>query len=254
VLLNGLSAVVTGGASGLGAATVRRLAESGARVVAVDHNSARGKKLADECGPEVVFHPGDITDETDIAAAVEQASALGPLRVAVNCAGISHGARLIERDGTPHDLAAFRRVIDVNVVGTFNVVRLAASAMSRLEPLGDGQRGVIVNVSSASAFESWSGTTAYAVSKAAIAGMSLPAARDLAPLGIRVVAIAPGIFETPMFEGLPRAEERLSTVPFPKRSGSPQNEFAALVEHIVTNDYLNGETIRLDGAARFQIH
>jgi NAD(P)-dependent dehydrogenase (short-subunit alcohol dehydrogenase family) len=247
--LSGTVALVTGGASGLGAATARRLAAGGARVVIVDRDAARGAPLAAELGG--AFAQADVTDAAQVEAAVAQAAQLGPLRVAVSCAGVSWASRTLDRTGKPHDLDAFRTVIGVNLVGTFNVLRLAAAAISKAEPLEHGARGVIVNTASVAAFDGQIGQIAYAASKAGVVGMTLPAARDLAPAGIRVVTIAPGIFDTPMLGALPEDKRAAlaADVVFPRRLGDPA-EYGALVAAIVENDYLNAETIRLDGALR----
>jgi NAD(P)-dependent dehydrogenase (short-subunit alcohol dehydrogenase family) len=247
--LSGSVALVTGGASGLGAATARRLAAGGAKVVIVDRDEARGGPLAGELGG--AFAKADVTDAAQVEAAIAQAAQLGPLRVAVSCAGVGWAARTLDRTGKPHDLDLFRTVIGVNLVGTFNVLRLAAAAISKADPLEHGARGVIVNTASVAAYDGQIGQIAYAASKAGVVGMTLPAARDLAPVGIRVVTIAPGIFDTPMLGTL--AEDKRAAlaadVVFPKRLGDPA-EYGALVAAIVENGYLNGETIRLDGALR----
>ena len=247
--LSGSVALVTGGASGLGAATARRLTEGGAKVVIVDRDDARGQALAGELG--ATFAKGDVTDAAQIEAAVATAAQLGPLRIAVSCAGVGWAARTLDRTGKPHDLEPFKTVIGVNLIGTFNVLRLAAAAIAKTEPLEHGERGVIVNTASAAAFDGQIGQIAYAASKAGVAGMTLPAARDLAPAGIRVVTIAPGIFDTPMLGALPedRRAALAADVVFPKRLGDPA-EYGALVAAIVETGYLNGETIRLDGAIR----
>ncbi|HET7503194.1 MAG TPA: SDR family NAD(P)-dependent oxidoreductase [Kofleriaceae bacterium] len=247
--LSGTVALVTGGASGLGAATVRRLAHGGAKVVIVDRDEARGQALAGELGQ--TFARADVTDPAQVEAAVAAAAQLGPLRVAVSCAGIGLASRTLDRQGKPHDLDAFRAVIGVNLIGTFNVLRLASAAIARTEPLEHGERGVIVNTASVAAFVGQIGQIAYAASKAGVAGMTLPAARDLAPVGIRVVTIAPGIFDTPMLGTLPedRRAALAADVVFPKRLGDPA-EYGGLVAAIVETGYLNGETIRLDGAIR----
>jgi NAD(P)-dependent dehydrogenase (short-subunit alcohol dehydrogenase family) len=247
--LSGSVALVTGGASGLGAATVRRLALGGAKVVIVDRDEARGTALASELGQ--TFAKADVTDPAQVGAAIDQAVALGPLRVAVSCAGVGWAARTLDKTGKPHDLDLFKTVIGINLVGTFNVLRLAASAIAKAEPLEHGERGVIVNTASVAAFDGQIGQIAYAASKAGVAGMTLPAARDLAPAGIRVVTIAPGIFDTPMLGALPEDKRAAlaADVVFPKRLGDPA-EYGALVAAIVENGYLNGETIRLDGSLR----
>jgi NAD(P)-dependent dehydrogenase (short-subunit alcohol dehydrogenase family) len=247
--LNGSVALVTGGASGLGAATARRLAAGGARVMIVDRDEARGSALAQEIGAG--FAKADVTDPAQIEAAVAAAGGLGTLRIAVSCAGVGWAARTLDKTGKPHDLELFKTIIGVNLIGTFNVMRLAASAISKADPLEHGQRGVIVNTASVAAFDGQIGQIAYAASKAGVAGMTLPAARDLAPAGIRVVTIAPGIFDTPMLGALPedRRAALATDVVFPKRLGDPA-EYGALVAAIIETGYLNGETIRLDGGIR----
>jgi NAD(P)-dependent dehydrogenase (short-subunit alcohol dehydrogenase family) len=252
--LQGISALVTGGASGLGEATVRALAGRGARVVLVDLADGKGEALAGEVGG--VFVHADVTDTDEVIEAVEAARELGPLRAAVNCAGIGWATRTIGRDGTyqsAHDLEAFRKVIAVNLVGTFNCVRLAATAMARNEPLADGERGAIVNVASLAAFDGQIGQAAYSASKGGVVGMTLPLARDLAVVGIRVNTIAPGLIDTPIYDYGGDAEEfktRLKRdVLFPDRLGYP-SEFARLAVELVGNSYMNAETVRLDGGAR----
>jgi NAD(P)-dependent dehydrogenase (short-subunit alcohol dehydrogenase family) len=246
--LQGTVALVTGGASGLGAATARRLAQGGAQVMIVDRDDAKGTELAKELKGS--FAKADVTDAAQIEAAIAQASAQGPLRVAVSCAGVGWASRTLDKTGKPHDLDLFKTVIGVNLVGTFNVLRLAASAMSKSDPV-DGERGVIINTASVAAFDGQIGQIAYAASKAGVVGMTLPAARDLAPAGIRVVTIAPGIFDTPMLGALPEDKRAAlaADVVFPKRLGNPA-EYGAMVAAIVENGYLNAETIRLDGALR----
>jgi NAD(P)-dependent dehydrogenase (short-subunit alcohol dehydrogenase family) len=246
--LQGSVALVTGGASGLGAATARRLAQGGAKVVIVDRDEAKGSELAKELGAG--YAKADVTDPAQIEAAITQASALGPLRVAVSCAGVGWASRTLDKTGKPHDLDLFKTVIGINLVGTFNVLRLAAAAIAKTDPV-DGERGVIVNTASVAAFDGQIGQIAYAASKAGVAGMTLPAARDLAPAGIRVITIAPGIFDTPMLGALPEDKRAAlaADVVFPKRLGNPA-EYGALVAAIVENGYLNAETIRLDGALR----
>ena len=259
--VKGAVALVTGGASGLGAATARRLFHDGASVVLVDLPSSGGAALAEELnassgasGRSAVFSPADVTNEAEMQAAVGTAAGLGPLRIVVNCAGIATPGKVLGRDGVL-PLEAFSRVIHVNLIGTFNVLRLAAAAMVETEPavteLGGPERGVIVNTASVAAFEGQIGQPAYAASKGAVAAMTLPIARELARSLVRVVTIAPGIFETPMMAGLPQdAQDSLGAqVPHPSRLGKP-GEYAALVAHIVDNAMLNGETIRLDGAIR----
>ena len=240
---------MTGGASGLGAATVRRLLAGGAQAVIVDRDEARGAALADELGATYV--QADVTDPAQIGEAIAAAQRLGPLRVVVSCAGVGWTARTIDRTGEPHDLERFRTVIGVNLIGTFNVMRLAAAAIATQDALEHGERGVIINTASVAAFDGQIGQIAYAASKAGVAGMTLPAARDLAPAGIRVVTIAPGIFDTPMLAALPedRRAALAAGVVFPKRLGDPA-EYGALVAAIIETGYLNGETIRLDGGIR----
>jgi NAD(P)-dependent dehydrogenase (short-subunit alcohol dehydrogenase family) len=247
--ISGSVALVTGAASGLGAATARRLVAGGAKVVIVDRDEARGQALAGELG--ATFVKADVTDTGQVEAAVATAAGLGALRIAVSCAGVGWAARTLDRTGKPHDLELFQKVIAVNLVGTFNVMRLAAAAIARTEALDHGERGVIVNTASVAAFDGQIGQIAYAASKAGVAGMTLPAARDLAPAGIRVVTIAPGIFDTPMLGALPddKRAALAADVVFPKRLGDPA-EYGGLVAAIVETGYLNGETIRLDGSLR----
>jgi NAD(P)-dependent dehydrogenase (short-subunit alcohol dehydrogenase family) len=249
VQLAGTVVLVTGGASGLGAATVRRLVAGGARAVIADRDAAKGAALASELGAELV--PTDVTDPAQVEAAVARACELGPLRVAVSCAGVGWASRTLDKTGKPHDLELFKTVVGINLVGTFNVLRLAAAAMAKTEPLPTGERGVIVNTASVAAFDGQIGQIAYAASKAGVVGMTLPAARDLAPAGIRVVTIAPGIFDTPMLGALPEEKRAAlaADVVFPKRLGDPA-EYGGMVAAIVETGYLNGETIRLDGALR----
>jgi NAD(P)-dependent dehydrogenase (short-subunit alcohol dehydrogenase family) len=251
VKLDGAAVFVSGGASGLGAATVRRLIAGGAKAVIADRDEARGQALARELGSAAVFARTDVTSAEDVQAALDTAAKLGPVRVAVSCAGIGVAKRTIERDGSPHDLEMFRTIINVNLIGTFNVLRLAAAAMARNAPDENGERGLIVNTASVAAFDGQIGQIAYAASKAGVAGMTLPAARDLSPVGIRVLTIAPGIFETPMLGLLPEEARQalLKNVVFPKRLGQP-DDYAALVAHMVENSYLNGETIRIDASLR----
>jgi len=249
--LNGAAAIVSGGASGLGEATARALAAAGAMVTIADLNEERGKAVASELGG--VFALTNVVDEASVTAAVQAATDTGkPLRVAVSCAGIAIGQRTVDRDGTPHPLDAFKRVIDINLIGTFNVLRIAASAISRTEPIGDdGERGVIVNTGSIAAVEGQVGQVAYSASKGAIVGMTLPVARDLAALGIRVCTVLPGIMNTPLFDSLPEESKAslAKDVLFPKRLGHP-GEFGALVRTIAENPYFNAEVFRLDGGVR----
>jgi NAD(P)-dependent dehydrogenase (short-subunit alcohol dehydrogenase family) len=249
--LEGSVVLVTGGASGLGAATLRTLVASGAKGVIVDRDEAHGNALARELEGRAVFAKADVTDPAQVEAAVARASELGPLRVAVSCAGIGWASRTLDKTGKPHDLEVFKTIIGINLIGTFNVLRLAAVAMAKTEPTEGGERGVIVNTASVAAFDGQIGQIAYASSKAGVVGMTLPAARDLAPVGIRVCTIAPGIFDTPMLGMLPEDKrvELAADVVFPKRLGNPA-EYGALVAAIVVNGYLNGETIRLDGSLR----
>jgi NAD(P)-dependent dehydrogenase (short-subunit alcohol dehydrogenase family) len=249
--LEGASAVVTGGASGLGEATTRRLVAGGAKVVILDRDQAKGEALAKELGEGAAYAPADVTSTDDVAAAIAHAGELAPLRVAVNCAGVGWAGRVVARDGTPHDLDLFHTVLNINLIGTFNVLRLAAAAMAKNDPVGDSGRGVVVNTASIAAFDGQIGQIAYAASKAGVVGLTLPAARDLAAVGGRVITIAPGTFDTPMLALLPQEQRDLlaAGIPFPRRLGQP-DDFAALVAHIVANDYINGETIRLDGALR----
>jgi NAD(P)-dependent dehydrogenase (short-subunit alcohol dehydrogenase family) len=247
--LDGHAAIVTGGGSGLGAATGERLARAGCRVAVLDINQAAAKASADHIGG--IGIACDVADAASAEAAVAEArEAHGPARLLVNCAGVGTAGRIVGRDG-PMKLAAFERVIRVNLIGSFNLLRLAAADMSALDPLEDGERGVIVNTASIAAFDGQVGQAAYAASKAGVVGLTLPAARELARVGVRVVAIAPGLFRTPMVEGLPQELQKSlgEGIPFPQRLGEPE-EFAALVEHIATNTFINGETIRLDGALR----
>ena len=247
------SVLVTGGAGGLGAATVRRLALSAAGVVIADLAEEAGEKLAAELGDRVRFVRTDVTDEASVQRAVDQASELAPLRVAVTAhGGPVASSRIVDRSHRPYGLDVFRRTIDIYLVGTFNVLRLAAARMADADPLESGQRGVVVNTASIAAFEGQVGQSDYAAAKSGVVGLGLVAARDLAPLGVRVMTIAPGTFYTPAFQ---MSEEDAqakwgSTIPNPQRMGRPE-EFAKLVEAIVDNDYLNGDVIRLDGAHRF---
>jgi len=250
--ISGQGALITGGASGLGLATARRLAAAGAQVTLIDLPNSAGEEIAAELGG--TFVAADVTSVEEVAAAVAQASE--PLRVVVNCAGIAPPAKVLDRDGSPADLAAFERIIRINLVGTFNVISQAAAVMAQNEPTSDeqgrgGDRGVIVNTASVAAFDGQIGQPAYSASKGGVHAMTLPIARELARHRIRVCTIAPGIMETPMLAGLPQAAQDSlgQQVPYPSRLGRP-DEYAALVEHIVANGYLNGETIRLDGAIR----
>jgi NAD(P)-dependent dehydrogenase (short-subunit alcohol dehydrogenase family) len=237
----------------LGSAVVRRLVADGCGVAIFDRDLERGNALAEELGDLAVAVGGDVNDDADVGAAIDAASGHGPRSVGVNVAGGGvGGGRTVSRDGTPHDKGSFTGTMDMNAVGTFNVSRLAASAMAGNEPDEDGERGVIVNTASIAGIEGQTGQIAYAAAKAAIIGMTLPMARDLSPLGIRVCAIAPGTMGTPLMLSVPQEvqDNLVSTIQFPKRMGQPE-EFALLVDSIVRNPYLNGETIRLDGALRF---
>jgi NAD(P)-dependent dehydrogenase (short-subunit alcohol dehydrogenase family) len=243
--------IVTGGASGLGAASARMLAEGGGRVVVADLKEDEGRALAAEIGANVRFVRTDVTDEASAKAAVAAAvDGFGGLHGLVNCAGIVHGEKVVGKDG-PHSLATFARAVNINLVGSFNLTRLAADAMSRAAPNDGGERGVIVYTASVAAFDGQIGQAAYAASKAGLVGMTLPIARELARAGIRVMTIAPGIFHTPMMASLtPEVQATLGKmVPFPPRLGRPE-EFASLVREIIGNPMLNGEVIRLDGAIR----
>lgn len=248
--LKDVSAIVTGGASGLGAATVRRLASAGAKVVVADVQIEPGEALA--VSVDGAFVQVDVTDPAQMAMAVETASEMGPLRALVNCAGVGRAARTLDREGNPLDLELFAKVISVNLIGSFNAIRLAAAAMSKTEPVDEsGSRGAIVNTASVAAFDGQIGQAAYSASKGGVVGMTLPVARDLSSVGIRVNTIAPGIMDTPMLAGLPEPA-RLSLgeqVLFPKRLGTPE-EYAELAHLLITHDYLNAETIRMDGGIR----
>ncbi|MDX6218110.1 MAG: hypothetical protein QOG99_3694 [Frankiales bacterium] len=260
-LLSGGVAVVTGGASGLGAATAQRLVERGTRVVVLDRDARRTTEVASALGATPAV--ADLRDSAAISAALDTAESLGPLRLLVSCAGIAHGqTRTVQRDGSPHDLEDWQNVLAVNLTGTYDVIRQFCARAARSEPGPDGQRAVVVMTASCAAFDGQAGQTAYAAAKSGLAGMTLPLARDVKPLGIRVMTIAPGIFETPMLNPDPkdmdeatravidkRNERMLRDLLFPPRVGAPA-EFAALVEHIARNPYLNGEVIRLDGGLR----
>ncbi len=246
--IDGRVFIVTGGASGLGRATADMLAKAGGRVVLADRSREAGEAAAAGVGGR--FVAADICEPADAAAVVAAATALGGLHGLVNCAGVVHGEKLLGREG-PHALESFARVVGINLIGTFNMIRLAAAAMALGEPGEDGERGVIVNTASIAAFDGQIGQAAYAASKAAVAGMTLPLARELARVGVRVVTVAPGLFATPMMTGLPEEVQRSlgGVTPFPSRLGRP-DEFAALVRSILGNAMLNGEVIRLDGALR----
>ncbi|HXQ90225.1 MAG TPA: SDR family NAD(P)-dependent oxidoreductase [Acidimicrobiales bacterium] len=247
--LNGVSAIITGGASGLGEGTARTLTALGVRCTIFDRNEDGAKKVAGELGANYVA--GDVTNPEDCQRAVDQAAEGGNLRIAVNCAGTGWVGRVINRDNSPHDLSAFKFILDLNVVGTFNVMTRAASVMAGNEALAEGERGVIVNTASVAAFDGQIGQLAYSASKGAVVGMTLPAARDLASVGIRVLTIAPGLFDTPLLGMLPEEQRNAlgQSVLFPKKLGQPV-QYGELVAHIAHNSYLNGEVIRLDGGIR----
>ena len=249
MIVNDSVAVVTGGASGLGLATVKALLADGASVVIIDLPSSNGEVIAKELGDRVRFAAADVTDEAAVTAALDLAETLGPIRVAVNCAGIGNAIKTVSKKGA-FPLDAIKRVIDVNLIGTFNVLRLAAERISTTEPI-DGERGVIINTASVAAYDGQIGQAAYSASKGGVVGMTLPIARDLASLLIRVNTIAPGLFKTPLLGSLPEAAQASlgQQVPHPSRLGDP-SEYGALAAHIVSNPMLNGETIRLDGAIR----
>ena len=245
----GLGAIVTGGGSGLGEASAERLAKAGAKVAIIDMNAAAANEVAARIGGLAL--PGDVTDEATMIAALEQAQAAhGPCRALVNCAGIGVAKRVVGRDG-PMPLAEFTRVIHVNLIGTFNMIRLAGAQMSKAAPLEDGERGVIISTASVAAFEGQIGQAAYAASKGGITALTLPVAREFAAFGIRVLTIAPGLFLTPLLNALPEEAQKSlgDSIPYPRRLGAPE-EFASLVAHMVENSFLNGEVVRLDGALR----
>jgi len=249
--INGASAIVTGGASGLGEATARALAQRGALVVILDRDEERGPRIADEIGGR--FAAADVADEEQVAAAVKLASGLAPLRALVNSAGLGRSARTLSRENEPLELDKFEKVIRVNLVGTFNCLRLAAEAMARTEPLEDGERGSILNTASVAAFDGQIGQAAYSASKGGVAAMTLPVARDLGVNGIRVNTIAPGLFDTPIYGNGERAEafkaKLAESTVFPRRLGTA-DEFASLAVEVLTNSYVNGEVLRLDAATR----
>jgi NAD(P)-dependent dehydrogenase (short-subunit alcohol dehydrogenase family) len=253
--LSGTAAIISGGASGLGEAVARDLAAAGVTVVIADLNEERGKTVASEVGGE--FIKTDVTNESAVAAAVDVAAARpAPLRTVVNCAGIGWAERTVNRDGAPHSLATFRKVIDINLIGTFNLMRLAAVAIARTEPAdADGQRGVVINTASVAGIEGQTGQLAYSASKGGIIGMTVPAARDLSVIGVRVNTICPGIIDTPIYGTGPASEEfkarLVAPVVFPKRMGTAA-EFAQLVRSLIENDYMNAEVVRFDGGIRFQ--
>jgi NAD(P)-dependent dehydrogenase (short-subunit alcohol dehydrogenase family) len=251
--LDSAVALVTGGASGLGEATVRRLKAAGARIVIVDRDEVRGPALATELGAR--FVKADVTNPVEVEAAVAQAAELGTLRVAVSCAGVGWASRTLAKDGTPHDLALFQTIIGINLVGTFNVLRLCAAQMAKNAPTDDGERGVCVLTASVAAYDGQIGQAAYSASKGGIVGMTLPLARDLAVVGIRVNTIAPGLIDTPIYDASPDPAEfkerlRRDTL-FPARLGRA-DEFASLALELLTNSYMNAEVVRLDAGARLQ--
>ena len=251
--INGAVALIAGGGGGFGAATARRLHAGGARVVIADLDEAKGKAVADELGDGTVFVQTDVTDEDSVQRAVDAAAPLGPLRIAVVAHGGGGGPRTLDKEGNPAPQASFTKVVGIFLEATYNIDRLAAAAIAKSEPLEHGERGVIINTASIAAYDGTIGQTAYAAAKGGIVSMTLPLARDLAPLGIRAVTIAPGTFLTPAFRNAD--PEQLdaywgAAVPFPKRMGRAE-EYALLARHIAENVYLNGETIRLDGALRF---
>ena len=250
--ISGIGAIVSGGASGLGEATVRALVARGAKVAILDLGRSAGATLAKELGGETIFVGADVSQEDEVESAIDQAvQRFGTLHSAVNCAGIGSAGRTVGRDGAPFPLAVFRKTIEVNLIGTFNVIRLAAARMIDNEPKADGERGVVINTASVAAFEGQIGQCAYSASKGGVVGMTLPIARDLARHGIRVVTIAPGLFLTPMLMGMPEPmREALGrSIPFPNRLGKPP-EYASLACQIIENPMLNGEVIRLDGGIR----
>jgi NAD(P)-dependent dehydrogenase (short-subunit alcohol dehydrogenase family) len=251
--ISGASAIVTGGAGGLGGATVRRLVAAGAKVVIADLNTEKAEEMVKELGSAVAYVKTDITSESSVQEALDQAASMGPVRISVAVhGGFGGGGRTLKADGTPHSLEDFRNVIDPYLVGTFNVLRLASAAISKSEPLEDGERGVIINTASIAGYEGTIGQVAYATAKAGVIGLTIAAARDLAVVGIRVMTIAPGTFITPAYGNDLEAVEAYwaPAIPFPKRMGQPA-EYAKLVQSIVENSYLNGEVIRIDGAIRF---
>ncbi len=249
MILENTSAIVTGGASGLGEATARLLSKEGASVVVVDRSAEKADAVATDIGGRAV--PADVTDEEEVGQAVRTALELGPLRSLVNCAGIGWAQRTVGRDGSPHGLDTFQKVIAVNLVGTFNCIRLAAAAMASNDPDEQGERGAIVNTASVAAIDGQIGQAAYSASKGGVVGMTLPIARDLAAIGIRVSTIAPGLIDTPLFDSLPEeAKTALGTsVLFPQRLGQP-SEYAELAVFLLTHPYMNAEVVRMDGGIR----
>ncbi|KAF0804827.1 3-hydroxyacyl-CoA dehydrogenase [Alcanivorax xiamenensis] len=247
-------AVVTGGASGLGRATVEALAARGAKVMILDRDAQRGEEAAAAIGPSVAFTQTDVTEEASVQAAIDATrDAFGAIHLCVNCAGVGSAMKTVGRDNKPHDLGVFNTVVQINLIGTFNVTRLAAAVMAENEPGEDNERGLIVNTASVAAFDGQVGQVAYSATKGAVVGMTLPIARDLASLGIRCNTIAPGIFNTPLMNAAPDKVKMplIEMTQFPKRLGHPE-EYAAMVCHMAENRFLNGETIRLDGGIRMQ--
>lgn len=250
--IKGKTAIVTGGASGLGRATVEAFVKGGANAVILDLNDEAGTALASALGSQAVYVKTDVTNEGDVEHAVKTAlDTFGQLDIAVNCAGVATPQKLLDRDGKRTSLDVYRKIININLIGTYNVAAQAAEAMAKNEPGEDGERGVIINTASVAAYEGQIGQAAYASSKGGVVGLTLPVARELARYGIRMMSIAPGFIHTPLFDGLPEAavESLTGQVVFPKRLGKPA-EYAQLASHIVENVYLNGETIRMDAAAR----
>lgn len=251
--LNNKVVVVTGGASGLGLVTCQQLAKQGAKIAAFDLNEEAGQALVEELKGQAIFAKVDVTDAASVEAGIAQAvEAFGAIHVCINCAGVAPGGKTVGRNGAL-PLEKFSQVININLIGTFNVLRLAAEQMAKNEPGSDGERGVIINTASVAAFDGQMGQSAYAASKAGVVGMTLPIARDLAKLGIRIMTIAPGIFDTPMMKGMTDEvrDPLIEMVQSPKRFGEPE-EYAALAAHIISNNYLNGDVIRLDGAIRME--
>lgn len=249
--INGKTFLISGGGSGLGAATARALVGAGGKVVLADISEENGNKMVEELGEDKArFVKTDVSDEAQVQAAVDAAVSFGELRGAISCAGIGTAEKTVGKNG-PHSLAHYQKIISVNLIGTFNILRLSAAAMAQSEPTENGERGVVINTASVAAYDGQIGQIAYSASKGGIVGMTLPAARDLSNLGIRVVTIAPGIFDTPLLGSLPENVRQSlgAQVPFPSRLGRP-DEYAALAKHIVENQMLNGEVIRLDGAIR----